>query len=105
LPDEFKEIWHCVKIQDNPDTNRTSLIGFKEEVGLIAFDVQLDSNLEGVPENYSIKLKRTAKVRIDPPDSKKETLFLIRAVVKIKNPERDIEIKRNIPIFFNQMKI
>jgi len=105
LPDEFKETWHCVKIQENPVTNRTTLIGFREEIGLIAFDVQLDSNLEGVPENYSIKLKQTAKVRIDPPESAVETLYLIRAVVKIGNQDRDIEIKRKIPIFFSQMKI
>ncbi|MHA1474109.1 MAG: hypothetical protein ACTSRX_00330 [Promethearchaeota archaeon] len=105
LPNEFKEKWHCVKIQEDPDTNRTTLIGFREEIGLIAFDVQLDSNLEGVPENYTIELKKNAKVRIDPPESARETLYLIRAVVKIGNQDRDIEIKRNIPIFFSQMKI
>ncbi|QEE17707.2 hypothetical protein DSAG12_03545 [Promethearchaeum syntrophicum] len=105
LHEEFKETWHCVKIEEDPVTNRTNLIGFREEIGLIAFDVQLDSNLEGVPENYSIKLKQTAKIRIDPPESIRETLFLIRAVVKIGNQDRDIEIKRNIPIFFSQMKI
>jgi len=103
LPKEFKEKWHCVKIQENSDTNRTTLIGFREEIGLIAFDVQLDSNLEGIPENYTIKLKQNAKIRIDPP--KLATLNLIRAVVKIGNQDRDIEINRNIPIFFSQMKI
>ena len=105
LADEFKESWHCVKIQEDPVTNRTTLIGFREEIGLIAFDVQLESNLEGVPENYTIKIKPNAKVRIDPPESATETLYLIRAVVKIGNQDRDIDIKRNIPIFFSQMKI
>jgi len=103
LPNEFKEKWFCVKIQENAVTNRTTLIGFREEIGLIAFDVKLKKYLEGVPENYTIELKQNAKIRIDPPES--ATLNLIRAVIKIGNHDRDIEIKRNIPIFFNQMKI
>ncbi len=79
------------------------LIGLKEEIGLVGFDVLLDTNLDGVPENYTIRLRDTAKVRIDPPDEIKESLFLIRAIIKTNNEDRDIEIVRKIPIFFKQM--
>ena len=103
LPKPFKEDWECVKIQENPESGRTLIIAFKEEIGLIAFDVLLDTNLDGIPENYIIRLKETAKIRIDPPDVIKETLFLIRASIRIANEDRDLEIVRKIPIFFKQM--
>ncbi|WP_371805732.1 hypothetical protein [Candidatus Lokiarchaeum ossiferum] len=103
LPKEFHDEWECVKIQENKKTGRTLLIGLNEEVGLVAFDVLLDTNLDGVPENYTIKIRETAKIRIDPPDEIKESLFLIRAIVKTNNEDRDIEIVRKIPIFFKQM--
>lgn len=105
LNDEFKDEFDCVKIQENPETGRTLLIAFKDELGLVAFDVQLDQNLEGVAENYSIKLKKTCQIRIEPPDIIKETLFLIRAVIEIENEERDIEITRQMPVFFKQLNV
>jgi tetratricopeptide (TPR) repeat protein len=105
LSDAFKEDWDCVKIQENPETGRTLLIGVNEDIGLVAFDVLLDKNMEGVPENYEIRLRKTAKIRIDPPDIIKETLFLIRAIITIPNEDRDLEVTRKIPIFFKQLQI
>ncbi|MHA1585190.1 MAG: hypothetical protein ACTSWL_08045 [Promethearchaeota archaeon] len=105
LPKEFRTPWECVKIQENEKTGRTLLIGFKENIGLVAFDALLDRNFESVPENYEISLKTTAKVRIDPPDEVRESLFLIRAIVKITNEDRDLEITRKIPVFFKQMRV
>jgi hypothetical protein len=104
LPPEMQEEFECVKIQDNPETDRTLLIAFREEIGLIAFDVVLDKPLEGVPENYTIQIKKTAQLSINPVDMIKEALFLIRAIVRVTDIERDIEIKRNIPAFFTQIK-
>ena len=48
LKDELKDEFDCVKIQENPETGRTLLIAFKDELGLVAFDVQLDQNLEEI---------------------------------------------------------
>jgi hypothetical protein len=105
LPENFRNNWECVKIQENEETGRTFLVCFREEVGLVAFDVLLDRELDGVPENYLINLRPTAKIRIDPPDEINETLFLIRAVIKVRNEDRDLEIIRKLPVFFKQMKI
>ncbi len=105
LPAQFREDWECVKIQENPETQRTILVGFHESLGLLGFDVLLDTPLEGIPEHYVFHLKSTAKVRIDPPDEARESLFLIRGIVKTSNEDRDIEISRKIPVFFTQMQI
>jgi tetratricopeptide (TPR) repeat protein len=105
LPSEMKGEFECVKIQENPETDRTLLIVFREEIGLIAFDVLLDHPLEGVPENYSIELRKDAQIKIKTADIIKEALFLIRAIIYIPDLDRDLKITRNIPAFFGQMKI
>ncbi len=103
LPDELKKEWQCVKIHEHPETDETVLIGFSEDVGLVAFTVLLDRTLEGVPENYTLQLKNSAKVVIEKPNEVDLTSFLIRANIRIFNEEKDLEIVRKIPIFFKQM--
>ena len=103
LPDVLKSEWQCVKIEESKKNDETILIGFNESVGLVAFSVLLDRNLEGVPENYIIQLKPTAKVVIEKPSESDLTSFLIRATIKIYKEERDLSIIRKIPIFFKQL--
>jgi len=105
LPQMLRESFDCVKIQQIEETERTFMIGYNEEIGLIAFDVQLNRELEGVPENYSLQIKSEAIVKIIPPDTGKENSFLIRAIVVIGDEGRDLIIKKNLPSFFAQMKI
>lgn len=103
LPHELKNEWQCVKIEESQKNDETILIGFNESVGLVAFSVLLDRTLEGVPENYIIQLKPTAKVVIEKPSESDLTSFLIRATIKIYKEERDLSIIRKIPIFFKQL--
>lgn len=105
IPEKMRESFDCVKIKENEETGRTYLIGYNEDIGLIAFDVQLDRTLEGVPENYGIKLQSTAQVKIIPPDGNLASSLLVRAVVLVADEARDLQIKRNIPAFFSSMKI
>ncbi len=105
LPEELRESFDGVKFQENPETGRTLIIGYNEAIGLIAFDIDLERELDGVPENYTMQLKTEAKVQVVAPDVIKETLFLIRAIILIGNEERDINIKRNVPLLFCQLKI
>lgn len=105
LPEEFRDEWDCVKIQHIENTEKTYLIGFKEQLGLLAFEVKLPSLPDEAPEKYYLKLKQSAKIRINPVDQKHESLFLIRAVIKIYNLKRDLEIIRKEPVFFKQMKV
>lgn len=103
LPDELKTEWQCVKIQESSKKDETILIGFNEDVGLVAFTVLLDRTLDGVPENYTLQLKNSAKVIIEEPNEADVTSFLIRANIRIFNEEKDLQITRKIPIFFKQL--
>lgn len=105
IPDELKSEWQCVKIQEGRKNDETVLVGFNESVGLVAFSLLLDRTLEGVPENYIIQLKPHAKVIIEKPSEMDNTAFLIRAMIRIFNEERDISIIRKIPVFFKQLHI
>lgn len=105
LPKEFRNEWDCVKIQQNPKSKKTLLIGFKEDLGLLAFEVDLPTELDGTPEKYYLKLKPSAKIRIERVDHERESMFLIRAIIRIYNLKRDLEIIRKTPVFFKQMQI
>ena len=105
LPDELRNEWDCIKIQVDPTKTYTYLIGFKEEVGLVAFEIKSKLKLDGAPENYYLKLNESCKIRIKAPDKEQGSMFLIRAVIVINNVERDLDIIRKTPIFFKQMHI
>ncbi len=105
LPEEFRDEWDCVKVQQFPKQKKTYLIGFKESLGLLAFEVTLPTMLDELPERYYLKIKPSAKIRIEPVNHERESMFLIRAVIKIFNLKRDLEIVRKTPVFFKQMKI
>ena len=70
----------------------------------VEFRVSIDKNLQGIPENYTIKLTKKAKVRILKPSESLKTKFLIRALISVEDPSY-IDINRNIPVFFAQMNI
>ncbi len=105
LPDEMKHEWKCVKIYENENDSKTLLIGFKEEIGLVGFKVVSGRIFESVPENYTITLKKSAKVEIVPPKQGKIEHLLCRAIVVVPEENRDLKISRKIPVFFEQLRI
>jgi len=103
LDAKLKDYFEVVKIQ--PMANRKTLfVALHSELGLLGFLVFGDYQLSGVAENYSLKLKETAKVRIYTPNKELKEKFLIRAIIEIKNKEY-IDVIYNLPIFFKQMNI
>ncbi|MHA1338930.1 MAG: hypothetical protein ACTSRZ_03135 [Promethearchaeota archaeon] len=101
LPDFFKDKYDIVDIIEGEKTS--VLIGFNKDVGLIGFRVKFLSKLKGLPENYTIKLKKNAKVKILRPSNKLRAKYLIRAIVSTK--PNHVEINRNIPVFFSQIQV
>ncbi len=93
-----------VDILTDNNSQKTVLIAYNKEIGLIGFRVNLDKDLQGLPENYTIKLTKKAKVRILKPSEALKTKYLIRALISVADPAY-IDINRNIPIFFSQMNI
>ena len=103
LDAKLKDYFEVVKIQ--PMANGKMLfVALHTELGLLGFLVFGDYQLSGVAENYSLKLKDTAKVRIYTPNTELKEKYLIRAIIEIKNKEF-IDIIYNLPIFFQQMNI
>lgn len=103
LDAKLKDYFEVVKIQ--PMANgKTLFVALHTELGLLGFLVFGDYQLSGVAENYSLKLKETAKVRIFTPNTELKEKYLIRAIIEIKNKEF-IDIIYNLPIFFQQMNI
>ncbi len=103
LDAKLKDYFKVVKIQ--PMANgKTLFAALHTELGLLGFLVFGDYQLSGVAENYSLKLKKTAKVRIYTPNKELKEKYLIQAIIEIKNKEF-IDIIYNLPIFFQQMNI
>jgi hypothetical protein len=64
----------------------------------------MQKQLQGFPENYTVKLTKKANVRILKPSEALKDRFLIRALISVDDPSH-IEINRNIPVFFAEMNI
>ena len=63
FPKNSANLFDGVKFQE-PETGHTLIIGYNGAIGLIAFDIDLERELDGVPENYTMQLKTEAKVQV-----------------------------------------
>ncbi|MHA1727772.1 MAG: hypothetical protein ACTSWY_03460 [Promethearchaeota archaeon] len=104
LNDDLREVFDIVAILESEKSSTTVLISFNKRLGLVGFRVNLSAKLQGLPENYTIKLKKNAKINILKPSAKLKAKYLIRAIIQIDSLDH-IDINRNIPIFFSQMNI
>lgn len=103
---KLRETFDVIDIIKSSKTETTVLIAFNSEIGLVGFRVKLpvDMKLEGIPENYKIKLTKKAKVQILKPSQKLKVKYLLRAIIVVSSIDY-VDIDRNIPIFFSQMNI
>ncbi len=99
----LKDYFEVVKVE-RMEKNKTLFVAFHTELGLLGFLVFGAYDLSGVAENYSLKLKETAKIRVYNPNSELKDTYLIRAIVEIKDKEY-IDVIYNLPVFFKQMNI
>ncbi|MBD3350301.1 MAG: hypothetical protein GF364_02335 [Candidatus Lokiarchaeota archaeon] len=102
LDEHMREKFDVVDILEGGG-NKTVLIAFNKNIGLIGFRTKLKMKLMGMPENYTVVLLKNAKVKIIKPSPKLKAKYLIRAIVAVT--QEHIDIDRNIPVFFAQMNI
>ncbi|MBD3341837.1 MAG: hypothetical protein GF353_22220 [Candidatus Lokiarchaeota archaeon] len=102
LQDDYLEVVSIEKIQDKE--NQYLFIVTHYELGLLGFKIKTDENITGIPENYSIKLKPTAKVKIYEPDEDLKDQFLIRAIIEV-TAKNQTEIVYTLPSFFKQLNL
>jgi len=104
LPDELKDIYlevvHFIKEKDN----QILFIISHYDLGLLGIRLKTDQSITGIAENYSLKIKPTAKFKIYEPDESLRELYLIRAIIEVIEKDR-CEIHYTLPSFFKQLNI
>jgi hypothetical protein len=58
----------------------------------------------GIAENYTLKIKSTAKVKIYKPDESLKNEYLIRAIIEITEKDQ-VKINYTLPTFFKQLNL
>ena len=90
FPKELKEDYlEVVYFEEIPDTNDQILfIVSHYELGLLGIKLKTGENITGIAENYTLKVKPTAKAKIYEPDEDLRERYLIRAVVEFTQKDQ-----------------
>jgi len=104
LPDVLKEKYleavHFIKEGEN----QILFIVSHYELGLLGIRVTTDQNITGIAENYSLRIKPHTTMRIYDAESELKELYLIRAIIEMKEKE-GVEILYSLPTFFKQLNL
>jgi len=102
LKDDYLEV---VYFEVNPSKNNQILfIVSHYELGLLGIKLVTSENVTGIAENYTLKIKPTAKAKIYKPDEELRNQYLIRAIVDITH-EDQVHINYTLPSFFKQLNL
>ncbi len=102
LKEDFLEVVHFEK--SSSDQNQILFIVSHYELGLLGVIVKTNENVTGIAENYTLKIKPTAKVKIYEPDKDLKNDYLIRAIVEITQ-KNQVKINYTLPSFFKQLNL
>ncbi|MFX0027740.1 MAG: hypothetical protein ACFE8B_00900 [Candidatus Hermodarchaeota archaeon] len=106
LPKELKEdhleVVHFEK--DNKEENQILFIVSHYELGLLGVLLKTNESVTGIAENYTLKIKSTAKAKIYEPDEALKNDFLIRAIIEITQINQ-VKINFTLPSFFKQLNL
>ena len=102
LQEDYLEVVHFEKLTDTE--NQILFIVSHYELGLLGIKLQTDDNITGIAENYSLKIKPTAKVKIYEPDKILKDMYLIRAIIEVTT-KNQCEIMYTLPSFFKQLNL
>jgi tetratricopeptide (TPR) repeat protein len=102
LKEDFLEVVHFEKKSEKE--GEILFIISHYELGLLGIKLKTTENVTGIAENYTLKIKPTAKVKIYEPEEELRNVFLIRAVIEITN-QNQVQIKYTLPSFFKQLNI
>jgi len=106
LPKELKEdhleVVHFEK--NSTDKEKILIIISHYELSLLGVSVKTDQKVTGIAENYTLKIKPTAKVKIYEPDEDLKNDYLIRAIVETTQ-KNQVKIDFSLPSFFKQLNL
>ncbi|MFX1417839.1 MAG: hypothetical protein ACFE9N_02840 [Promethearchaeota archaeon] len=99
LQNEYLEVVYFEKLDDS-----YFFIISVYELGLLGIKLKTSENITGIAENYTLKIKPTAKMKIYEPEEELKNNFLIRAIIEI--PIKDqVQINYTLPSFFKQLNL
>ncbi|KKL78424.1 hypothetical protein LCGC14_2024970, partial [marine sediment metagenome] len=106
LPKELKEDYLEVVYFEYISENKEQILFIVShyELGLLGIKVKTSENVTGVAENYTLKIKPTAKAKIYEPDETLKNDFLIRAIIEIIQKDK-VKINYSLPSFFKQLNL
>jgi len=102
LKEDYLEVVYFEKIAEKQD--QFLFIVSHYELGLLGIKVKTSENVTGIAENYTLKLKPTAKAKIYEPDETLKNDFLIRAIIEITQKDK-VNINHSLPSFFKQLNL
>ncbi len=102
LQDDYLEVVYFEKSENVQD--QILFIVFHLELGLLGIKLMTDKKITGIAENYTLKIKPIAKVKIYEPNEELKERYLIRAIIEttIKN---QIQISYTLPSFFKKLNL
>jgi hypothetical protein len=103
LQEDYLEVVHFEKLDVKNEIQYIFIVSHYE-LGLLGIIVRTDDNLTGIAENYSLKLKPNAKVKIYNPTDELKDNFLIRAIVEVLG-KNTCEIVYSLPSFFKALNL
>jgi tetratricopeptide (TPR) repeat protein len=102
LKEDYLEVVYFEKTTENQD--QILFIVSHYELGLLGIKIKTSENVTGIAENYTLKIKPTAKAKIYEPDETLKNDFLIRAIIEITQKDK-VQIKQSLPSFFKQLNL
>ncbi|MFW9826581.1 MAG: tetratricopeptide repeat protein [Candidatus Thorarchaeota archaeon] len=102
LKEDYFEVVYFKKSEENPSEILFIVSHF--ELGLLGIKLTTSENITGIAENYTLKIKQTAKVKIYEPEEDLKNDFLIRAIIEITG-KNHVKIIYTLPSFFKQLNL
>jgi len=102
LQNDYLEVVYFEKSENIQD--QILFIVSHYELGLIGIKLKTSENVTGIAENYTLKIKPTAKVKVYEPNEDLRNDYLIRAIIEITQKDQ-VQIKYSLPSFFKQLNL
>ncbi|UCD01515.1 MAG: hypothetical protein JSV23_00365 [Promethearchaeota archaeon] len=102
LQDDYLEVVYFEKSKDIQ--GQILFIVSHYELGLFGIKLKTSENVTGIAENYTLKIKPNAKVKIYEPEEELRNYFLIRAIIEITTKDQ-VQITYTLPSFFKQLNL
>ena len=103
LQEDYLEVVHFEKLKVSGASKYLFIVSHYE-LGLLGIILKTDETVIGIAENYTLKLKSTAKVKIYNPSEALRDTYLIRAIIEVVN-KNESEIIYSLPSFFKALNL